>query len=108
MKTSSQRAAIVAVAIGILVLAGWALDIHTLRSIVPGSLTMKANTALAFCLSGVSLWLICNERGSRLIHGIAFGCAFGVILIGTFTIAEYLLNTDLRIDRMLIDPPQDM
>jgi signal transduction histidine kinase len=41
---------------GCLVLAGWLFGIEALEAIVPGYATMKPVTALAFVLSGVSLW----------------------------------------------------
>jgi hypothetical protein len=50
--------------VGSLVLVGWTLDIATLKSVAPGFVTMKANTALAFLLAGVSLWLLQPETSS--------------------------------------------
>jgi EAL domain-containing protein (putative c-di-GMP-specific phosphodiesterase class I) len=43
-----EAAAIIVVALAGVVLFGWAFDIATLKSVIPGLVTMKANTALEF------------------------------------------------------------
>src|ERR1039457_20427 len=44
-----------AVIVGGMVLVGWALDIAALKSILPGCVSMKPNTAIAFILTGIAL-----------------------------------------------------
>lgn len=46
---------IVITATGIAVLFGWAFDIEVLKFIVPGFVSMKANTALCFTLLGIAI-----------------------------------------------------
>lgn len=46
-----------AVIVGSMVLVGWAFDIVVLKSILPGWVSMKANTAFCFILTGVALLL---------------------------------------------------
>jgi hypothetical protein len=48
---------LVVAAVGNLVLLGWYFRIDWLKSIAPQWATMKSNTALAFVLSGFSLWI---------------------------------------------------
>lgn len=100
---------------GLSVLAGWAFDIAVLKSLVAGTVTMKANTALAFVLAGSALWLQARDPwrvpeagtasappprilGPRLV---AQGCAAIVVAIGLLTLAQYLLGWNLGIDQLL-------
>lgn len=88
--------------VGCLVLAGWVLDITALKSVLPGFVTMKANTAVAFILAGVSLWILSTEHAGLRTRRIASACALIVALIGLLTLGEYLLGWDLGIDQLLI------
>ena len=51
----------VVILVGGLVLFGWAFDLTPLESLVPSLATMKPNTALAFVVAGVLLWLLCYK-----------------------------------------------
>ena len=106
--SAASAAAVVA---GIVVLAGWALDIPVLKSILPGWVSMKPNTALAFILIGLALqlpelpaaWL-----GAQLpIHlgRLARGCRWLTGLLGLLTLAEYLFNWNPGFDQWLFPEP---
>jgi PAS domain S-box-containing protein len=97
----ARIASSIAIATGILVLIGWALDIDVLRSIVPGLVTMKVNTATCFILAGISLWLQTHAAKSPVVARIANGCAIGIIVIALLTVGEYLCGWNLGIDELL-------
>jgi len=86
---------------GLVVLAGWALDVPALKSIHPSLISMKANTALCFALIGAALWLLEMSLASpvRLWAGRTFAAV--VALVGLLSLAEYVFGWDLRIDQLL-------
>jgi signal transduction histidine kinase len=96
-----QAATAVGVAVPCLVLAGWALDIVTLKNVLPGQPQMVPNTALAFILTSVSLWLLRTEESAARWRRHACACAGVVTLIGLLTLGEYLSGRDLKIDTLL-------
>ena len=88
-------AAAVAVAVGAVVLVGWWLGIDELKSIVPGVLTMKVNTAIAFVLLGTGMLL--RARGSR----VAVVPLAAVVVLSSLVGSQYLLGRDLGVDQWL-------
>jgi len=99
-KSFSKGTAQAALLVGCLVLIGWALDLAALKSILPGLATMKANTALAFLLSGTSLLLLQGEP-TRPRSRLSQACAAIAALAGLLTLGEYLFGRDLGIDQWL-------
>jgi PAS domain S-box-containing protein len=98
---SFARAAGIAVSVtGLLVLAGWALDLTVLKSLSPGFVSMKPNTALAFVLAGGSLQALYNSPSNQYLRAAALAAAFAVALIGLITLSEYLYGWDLNIDEL--------
>lgn len=90
-------AAALAIAVGAIVLAGWAFDVAGLRTVLPGSVPMKAYTAVASILAGVALGL------TRRSGGRAAGTA--VVLIGGATLLEYVTAWNVQIDELLFRDP---
>ncbi|MEW6499797.1 MAG: hypothetical protein AB1589_46140, partial [Cyanobacteriota bacterium] len=108
--SSLQRVVKVAAAfvtsIGCLVLIGWIVDISILKSLLPGLVSMKANTAVGFVLAGTSLLLSAEPTASkwRLVGRV---CSLIVAAIGLVTLSEYLWGWELGIDQWLFpDDPQ--
>jgi PAS domain S-box-containing protein len=94
-------AAMMSAAIGLAVLIGWVLDVHALKSIVPGWVTMKANTALCFVLLGLSLGLQrLPMTGKKLLLLSRWACYLG-LAIACATIVEYAFRIDTGIDQLL-------
>jgi PAS domain S-box-containing protein len=103
----ARLGALAVVAVGLVVLSGWAFDVTRLRGPIPGLIEMKANTAIAFVLSGASLWLLVRRDLDPRLRRIARVCAGAAALIGALSLAEYVLGRNLGIDQLLFhDPPE--
>ena len=88
--------------IGVMVLLGWALDITALKSVSPGLVSMKSNTAVGLVLSGVCLWWYsAHEELSSQKKVLVTTISVTVFLIGTATLFEYLFSYNLGIDELL-------
>lgn len=99
LRTLIAICAAIAALVGVAVLAGWALDIELLKSVVPGLSTMKANTAVCLALLGAALWLATQSgvvagRASTVLSAIA-------TVIACLTLLQYALGLDLLIDQLL-------
>lgn len=98
-RLTARAAGLVGIAVGILVLAGWAWDIPALKGLLPGFVTMKTNTAIGFLLAGGALFLRTSQsRGSQMGSAV---CAAVLTILGALTLAQYLLGVDLHIDQLL-------
>jgi PAS domain S-box-containing protein len=98
LQTLPAVAAWLAIVTGAVVLAGWALDVPLLKTILPASVPMKANTALAFILAGTALMLAGRPTGRA--------AGAGVLLLGAATLSEYVVGWDLRLDELLFRDPE--
>ena len=87
---------------GCIVLMGWALDIAALKSVLPGLVTMKANTALCFVLIGLALWCLQMKRADHVWSRLtAELCVFVLLSIGLVTMCEYAFQWTPGIDQLL-------
>lgn len=87
-------------ALGMSVFAGWMLNLDPLLSIIPGQITMKANTAVGFLGAGLALLILTRTQRTKRSQIIAAGISSMVIVVGLFTLVEYLLHRDLGIDQL--------
>lgn len=99
-------------AIGAIILVGWCIDSDVMKSLVPGLVPVKANTALGLMLAATALWLRINRTitppAPELVPGrrsftarLSMGCSGIVIAIAVLTLAEYVFGIDCGIDQML-------
>jgi PAS domain S-box-containing protein len=87
---------------GISVLVGWMTGAGLLKSVLPGLVQMKANTALGFICCGFALWLVVRRPERRMLIGTLIGVA---IVLGSLTSIEYLSGRTLGIDQLLFAEP---
>jgi PAS domain S-box-containing protein len=90
----------VAIAVGGLTLLGYALGVQTLARLVPGGGLMRPNTALAFIVTGISLWLTASAAMGRRRRASQV-LALLVILFAAAMLAEYISERNAGIDLML-------
>jgi len=101
-----QFTAIAVMGLGGLVLYGWAFGIEPLKTVFPGLVAMKVNTALGLIFSAASLWLQLPETSPPLRGRIARFLALLVTSIGAATLSEYVFGLNLGIDQLFLKDPQ--
>lgn len=97
LATPTFLAAVAAVALGLVVLLGWATGIQRLTTILPDAVPMKANAALLLVLSGAALAVRASGRRPRMVGALAIV----VLVVASATALEYSTGIDLGIDRLL-------
>ena len=101
----AQIASSMVILVACLVLIGWQLDLWWLKSVMPGAVTMKANTAGCLLLAGISLKLQTPKLQTALMTRIAQGCAIAIITFTVLTICQYLFGWSFGIDQLLVRDP---
>ncbi len=92
----------VQILVSLLVLAGWFFEVEVLKSVVPGYISMKANTAiaiLAFSLVAVLTILDLEKKIKSKIPVV--GLLLFAASIAALTLGEYLSGVNLGIDEFL-------
>lgn len=96
--SSLTSVGVLVIAIGLIVIVGWVFNINILTTIIPGSVSMKLNTAIGFLLSGI---LFINLVKGKWGKGCQF-LSFLLLLFGVATFSQNLFNYNLGIDQILI------
>jgi signal transduction histidine kinase/CheY-like chemotaxis protein/HPt (histidine-containing phosphotransfer) domain-containing protein len=86
--------------LGAAVLAGWLFGWPALKSVLPGAVTMKANTAIALVLASLTLHLQTRAR-SRWTNRVAAMSAVLVLAIGLVSLLEYVCGWHAGIDELI-------
>ncbi len=96
------------VLIGTTVLLGWTLSLPTLKTVLPGLTTMKANTALGLVAAGAGVLLVPRTDGTGAVRWrTLLASATGVLsfLLGALTLLEYISGSPLGLDELLFADP---
>ncbi len=111
-RSLSRGASLVAIAISIAVLIGWAIDSEPLKTVLPGKVAMNpGGTAIGFLLCGLSLWLS-QPVGTRSVTAAPsipeplrrmapIVTAILVVLIAVIRLVGYQWDFEVTIDRWL-------
>jgi len=97
----SRIAGVTAIGVSVIVLLGWSLDVKALKSVVPGLSTMKPNTAIAFVLSGASLWLASMDTPTPATNAVARVLGAFAFALAALTLLEYVSHASFGIDQWL-------
>lgn len=73
---------------GLVVMAGWYMDIDVLKSVVPGFVTMKFTTALSFFFSGLILFFVGRQisHGDSILNALVLSSSSLIIFLVMLTI----------------------
>ena len=93
---ASLALAVLVTVLALSVLAGWALDMPALKSVQPGWVSMKANTALG--LLGVA-GIVAALASARRRWAVGLSAALAVL--GAASVAQDLLGVSLGLDELL-------
>lgn len=100
-RTSAQGIALFAMALGPLILFGWARDINRLKTVLPGLVSMNPTTAVGFMLAGFSLLLLVRASPARPAERAARIAAALIALIGVLKLLALMHGWDAGVDRLL-------
>ncbi|MFL5815130.1 MAG: ATP-binding protein, partial [Bdellovibrionia bacterium] len=89
-------------------LVGWRFDIAVLKTVLPGYITVKANTAVLFAALGTSIWCLVRQPRARWAFTVAAILSGFAILVSSLTLIEYWAHVNLGIDEFLFKDTDSM
>ena len=99
--TASQLAALLAMALAVLVLIGWAAGIEVFKRLIPGVTAMNPVTALCILLVGAAQLLPRRRKSNRLPSLVRASVGIVVLSIAAIKCHDLLAGTDTGIDRFI-------
>ncbi len=87
------------IALGVIVLVGWATGIRELTTFLPNEPAAKVNSALLLVLAGVALLLWRAEGPAH--RTIARGLALAIVALTGMTLLEYITGANLGVDALI-------
>ena len=94
-KLLPEIASLIVVLIAGLVVAGWATDSVTLKSLRPTLPAMQPNAAVGFLLGGVSLWLLAGVPLNKIARGFGYVLALLIAGLGVLALVAFDLKLGL-------------
>ncbi len=86
--------------IGTIGLLGWIFDIEMFKQFLHHGIAIKANTAIALLLAGLSLCLFALDQRRRWLRRVGQACAALVLIVGTLSLSEHVVGWNLGIDQI--------
>ena len=96
-KRVSRGAGILVALIGLLVFAGWTLDVEVLKRVSPGLVAMNPVSAVFFVLCGTSLLLLVEGRALVVMRVLVTI----VIVVGLLRFTELALGLEIGVDLLV-------
>ena len=91
--------------IGTVGLLGWIFDIEMFKQFLHHGIAIKANTAIALVLAGLSLCLFILDQQHRWSQRVGQACAVLVLIVGALSFSEHMVGWNLGIDQILFHEP---
>ncbi|MGZ8996367.1 MAG: PAS domain S-box protein, partial [Rhodospirillales bacterium] len=95
----SRTCGLIALALGVAVLLGWAFDLTALKSVLPGLFAMQPWAATAIALAGGALLAAAAPR--RIAVVVSMALAGAVLIIGLQMLLQHATGGDFGTDRWL-------
>lgn len=107
-KKLSLFLSITVVAIGFIVLVGWAQDVKFFKSLLPNWVSMKANTAYCFLLAGICLIIFNTEKPKSVMFSIAYLFSIIIIFMASTILIEYSFDLNVGIDDFFLKDSKNL
>ncbi len=92
--------------IGFVVFLGWCLHLDALKTVVPGFVSMKANTALCFLALGIGTTIVGVAKRTTRTANLAVDVLAGTVaLVAALSVLEYLVGASFGLDELLFKDP---